>query len=48
MFNDEVFLSPPQKTYETTKTIFKYIDEISSSHLIDMFDYGLSDNKGSH
>ena len=46
IFSDEVFSSLPTKKYPTNKIVYNYIDEIWSIHLIDMLDYGFSNNKG--
>ena len=46
MFVDEVYSSPPRKNYFTNKTRIKCIDDIWSSDLLDMNDYGPKINKG--
>ena len=46
IFVDEVYSSPPRKNYFTNKTIIKCIDDIWSSDLLDMIDYGPKINKG--
>ena len=46
IFIDEVFSSFPTKKYPTNKIVYNYIDEIWSIYLIDMLDYGFSNNKG--
>ena len=45
-FFDEMYSSPPQKTYLRSKIIYNPIDEIWSFDLLDMSDYGISNIKG--
>ena len=37
---------PSDKKFETLNTVFKHIDNIWSSHLSDMIDYGIKNNRG--
>ena len=46
IFIDEVYSTPPRKNYPNKKTIIKSIDDIWSSDLLDMNDYGLKNNRG--
>ena len=46
IFIDEISSRPPNKNYETIKTIIKSIDDTWSSDLLDMNDYGTKNNKG--
>ena len=46
IFINEVFSSFPTKKYPTNKIVYNYIDEIWSVYLIDMLDYGFSNDKG--
>ena len=46
IFIDEIYSKPPQKNYPTNKTIIKSIDDVWSSDLLDMNDYGFKNKKG--
>ena len=46
IFIDEIYSSPPKNKYPTNKRIIKSIDDICSSDLLDMNDYGIKNNKG--
>ena len=46
IFIDEIYSSPPRKSYPTNKIVYNYIDEIWSIDLADMIDYKISNNKG--
>ena len=46
IFNDEVYSKPPKKNYPTNKIIFKSIDDIWSSDLLDMNDCRIKNNTG--
>ena len=43
---NEIYSRPPNKNYETNKTMIKSIDDTWSSDLLDMNDYGPKNNKG--
>ena len=45
-FINEIYSRPPNKNYETNKTMIKSIDDTWSSDLLDMNDYGIKNNKG--
>ena len=45
-FINEIYSKPPKKNYPTINTIFKSIDVIWSSDLLDMSDYGPKNNRG--
>ena len=45
-FIDEIYSEPPMRNFPTNKTIIKSIDDIWSSDLLDMNDYGPRNNKG--
>ena len=46
IFIDEIYSSPPKKTFQTNKIIYNHIDEIWLIDLADMIDYKTSNNKG--
>ena len=46
IFIDEIYSKPPMRNYPTNKTKIKSIDDIWSSDLLDMNDYGIKNNKG--
>ena len=46
IFINEIYSRPPNKNYETNKTMIKSIDDTWSSDLLDMNDYGIKNNKG--
>ena len=46
IFIDEIYSKAPMKTYPTNKTIIKSFDDICSSDLLDMNDYGPKNNNG--
>ena len=46
IFINEIYTQPPNRNYPTNKTIVKSIDDIWSSDLLDMNDYGPKNNKG--
>ena len=46
IFVDEIYSRPPNKNYETNKTIIKSIDDTWSSDLLDMNDYNPKNNRG--
>ena len=46
IFFDENYSRPPNKNYETNKTMIKSVDDTWSSDLLDMNDYGPKNNKG--
>ena len=46
IFIDEIYSRPPNKNYETNKTMIKSIDDTWSSDLLDMIDYGPKNNRG--
>ena len=46
IFIDEVYSTPPRKTYPTNEIVYNHIDEIWSIDLPDMIDYKISNNKG--
>ena len=46
IFIDEIYSRPPNKNYETNKTMIKSIDDTWSSDLLDMNDYGPKNNRG--
>ena len=46
IFVDEIYSRPPNKNYETNKTMIKSVDDTWSSDLLDMNDYGPKNNKG--
>ena len=46
IFIDEIYFKPPLKNFESNKTIVKNIDETWSIDLLDMSDYGISNNNG--
>ena len=45
LFINKIQSSPQKRFYETIKTIIKSIDDTLSSDLLDMNDYGPSNNK---
>ena len=45
-FLDEIYSLPPKKNYPTNKMLCNHIDQIWSSDLLDLSDYGISNNKG--
>ena len=45
-FIDEIYSRPPNRNYETNKTMIKSIDDTWSPDLLDMNDYGPKNNKG--
>ena len=45
IFIDEIYSSPAKNNYPTNKTIIKSIDDIWSSDLLDMNDYGIKNYK---
>ena len=45
MYVDEIYSTPPRKTYPTEKIIYSHIDQIWSIDLADMIDYKISNNK---
>ena len=45
IFIDEIYSRPPNKNYETNKTIIKCIDDMWSSDFLDMNDYGPKNNR---
>ena len=45
IFIDEIYSRPPNKNYETNKTMIKSIDDTWSSDLLDMNDYGPKNNR---
>ena len=46
IFIYEIYIKPSHKNYETNKTMIKSIDDIWSSNLLDMNDYGPINNRG--
>ena len=46
IFIDEIYTKPPLRNYPTNKTKIESIDDIWSSDLLDMNDYGIKNNKG--
>ena len=42
----EIYSPPPKKNYPTNKIVYNHIDQIWSSDLLDLSDYGISNNKG--
>ena len=46
IFIDEIYFKPPKKNYPTNKTIVKHIDDCWSLDILDLIDYGPSNNKG--
>ena len=46
IFISETYSKAPKKNFPTNKTIIKSIDDIWSSDLLDMNDYGIKNNKG--
>ena len=46
IFIDEINSIPPRKNYPTNKTIVKSTDDIWSSDLLDMIDYGPKNKRG--
>ena len=46
VFIDEIYSTPPKKTYPTNKIVKNHIDEVWSIGLADMFDYKISIKKG--
>ena len=46
IFRNEIYIKPPEKNYETNKTIVKHVDDCWGIDLLDMIDYGVSNNKG--
>ena len=46
IFVDEIYSRPPNKNFESNKTIIKSIDDTWSSDLLDMNDYGPKNNRG--
>ena len=46
IFIDEIYSRPPNRNYETNKTMIMSIDDTWSSDLLDMKDYGPKNNKG--
>ena len=46
IFIDEIYSTPPRKTFPTNKIIYNHIDEIWRIDLADMFDYKISKKKG--
>ena len=46
IFIDEIYSKPPMRSYPTSKTTYKHIDEMWSIDLADMFDYKFLSNKG--
>ena len=45
-FVDEIYSSPPRKSYPTNKIVYNHIDEIWSIDLAEFSDYKTSNNKG--
>ena len=46
IFIDEIYFSPPRKTFQTNKILYNHIDEIWSIDLADFSDNKTSNNKG--
>ena len=46
IFLDEIYSTPPRKSYPTNKIIYYHIDDIWSIDLADFLDYKISNNKG--
>ena len=46
IFINEIYSRPPNKNYETNKTMNKSIDDTWSSDLLDMNDYSPKNNRG--
>ena len=46
IFKNEIYSKPPKKNYITNKTDVYSIDDIWSSDILDLKDYGLKNNKG--
>ena len=46
IFRDEIYSTPPGKSYQTNKMTSDIIDEIWSIDLMDISDYKFSDNEG--
>ena len=45
-FINEVYFKPPKRNYSTNKTDVYYIDDIWSSDILDLKDYGPENNRG--
>ena len=45
IFIDEIYSSPLKSNYPTNKTIIKSFDDVWSSDLLDISDYGIKNNK---
>ena len=46
IFIDEIYSTPPKKTYPANKIAYNHLVEIWSVDLADMVDYKISNNKG--
>ena len=46
IFINEIYSKPPKKNYPTIKTDIYYIDDIWSSDILDLKDYGPENNGG--
>ena len=46
IFIDEIYSKPPKQKYSTNKTDVFYIDNVRSSDILDLKDYGPENNRG--
>ena len=46
IFINEIYYKPPKKNNDTNKTIVKHIDDCWSLDILDLIEYGPSNNKG--
>ena len=46
IFIDEIYSKPPKKNYPTSKTDVYHIDDVWSSDILDLKDYGPKNNRG--